>query len=168
MIRHEFTADAPNELWLADITEHWTDEGKLYLCAIKDVFSNRIVGYSIDSRMKSRLAVAALEQRRRPPMAVTSPAAWSTPTAGRRADSTGRRNTSMMEVCDGASVSRQQEVRAYRGRDRVAGSPTVAGGRIEVAFWAAIAEGLQDRGRAARGRRVAARSGSGGSATLAA
>ena len=33
---------------------------KLYLCAIKDVYSNRIVGYSIDSRMKSRLAVAAL------------------------------------------------------------------------------------------------------------
>ena len=39
---------APNQLWLTDITEHRTDEGKLYLCAIKDVFSNRIVGYSID------------------------------------------------------------------------------------------------------------------------
>ncbi|GAA2137927.1 hypothetical protein GCM10009844_05460 [Nocardioides koreensis] len=46
---------------MADITEHRTGEGKLYLCAIKDVYSNRIVGYSIDSRMKSRLAVAALE-----------------------------------------------------------------------------------------------------------
>ena len=63
----DFTADAPNQLWLTDITEHRTGEGKLYLCAIKDVYSNRIVGYSIDSRMKSRLAVAALEQRRRPP-----------------------------------------------------------------------------------------------------
>ena len=41
-------------------TEHRTAEGKLYLCAVKDVYSNRIVGYSIDSRMKSRLAVAAL------------------------------------------------------------------------------------------------------------
>jgi len=60
LVQREFTADAPNELWLADITEHWTAEGKLYLCAIKDVYSNRIVGYSIDSRMKSRLAVAAL------------------------------------------------------------------------------------------------------------
>jgi putative transposase len=47
-------------LWLADITEHPTREGKLYLCAIKDVFSNRIVGYCIDSRMKSRLATTAL------------------------------------------------------------------------------------------------------------
>ena len=31
--RHEFTADTPNRLWLSDITEHWTGEGKLYLCA---------------------------------------------------------------------------------------------------------------------------------------
>ena len=61
LVRRDFTADAPNQVWLADITEHATAEGKLYLCAIKDVYSNRIVGYSIDSRMKSRLAVAALE-----------------------------------------------------------------------------------------------------------
>ena len=60
-VRHVFAADAPNELWLTDITEHETADGKLYLCAIKDVYSGRIVGYSIDSRMKSRLAVQALE-----------------------------------------------------------------------------------------------------------
>ena len=60
LVRRQFSADGPNRLWLADITEHWTGEGKLYLCAVKDVFSNRIVGYSIDSRMKSRIAVAAL------------------------------------------------------------------------------------------------------------
>ncbi len=52
---------APNQLWLGDITEHRTGEGKLYLCAIKDVYSNRIVGYSISDRMKSRLAVDALD-----------------------------------------------------------------------------------------------------------
>ncbi len=50
-----------DQLWLTDITEHRTDEGKLYLCAIKDVCSNRIVGYSIDDRMKASLAVAALD-----------------------------------------------------------------------------------------------------------
>jgi len=61
LVQRDFTASAPNQLWLADITEHWTGEGKLYLCAVKDVYSNRIVGYSIDSRMKSRLAVAALD-----------------------------------------------------------------------------------------------------------
>ncbi len=60
LVRRKFVANRPNELWLTDITEHWTAEGKLYLCAIKDVFSRRIVGYSIDSRMTSRLAVHAL------------------------------------------------------------------------------------------------------------
>ncbi|XVS61890.1 IS3 family transposase [Actinosynnema sp. CA-299493] len=60
LVRRDFTATAPNRLWLADITEHPTTEGKLYLCAVKDVCSNRILGYSIDSRMKSRLAVTAL------------------------------------------------------------------------------------------------------------
>lgn len=58
--RHEFKAAAPNELWLADITEHRTAEGKVYLCAVKDAYSNRIIGYSIDSRMKSRISVTAL------------------------------------------------------------------------------------------------------------
>jgi putative transposase len=61
LVRRIFAADAPNELWLTDLTEHRTAEGKLYLCAIKDVFSNRIVGYSIDDRMKARLAVAAVD-----------------------------------------------------------------------------------------------------------
>jgi transposase InsO family protein len=61
LVGRVFTADAPNVVWLADITEHWTDEGKLYCCAIKDLFSNRIVGWSIDSRMKARLVVAAIE-----------------------------------------------------------------------------------------------------------
>ncbi len=61
LVKRDFSADDVNELWLTDITEHWTDEGKLYLCAIKDVFSGRIVGYSIADRMKARLAVNALD-----------------------------------------------------------------------------------------------------------
>ncbi|MEU4819926.1 IS3 family transposase [Micromonospora aurantiaca] len=53
LVQRRFTADAPNRLWLTDITEHPTAEGKLYLCAIKDVYSGRIVGYSIDTRHES-------------------------------------------------------------------------------------------------------------------
>ncbi len=60
LVRREFTAGRPNQLWLTDITEHPTGEGKLYLCAVKDACSKRIVGYSIDSRMTSGLAVTAL------------------------------------------------------------------------------------------------------------
>jgi transposase InsO family protein len=63
LVQRRFTAAAPNVVWLVDITEHWTGEGKLYCCAIKDVCSNRIVGYSIDSRMKARLAVNAVARR---------------------------------------------------------------------------------------------------------
>ncbi len=61
LVRREFTADRPNRLWLTDLTEHWTNEGKLYLCAIKDAYSRRIVGYSISDRMQARIAVAALD-----------------------------------------------------------------------------------------------------------
>ena len=61
LVRRQFCAQRPNQVWLTDITEHRTDEGKLYLCAIKDLYSNRIVGYSIDGRMQAGLAVAALE-----------------------------------------------------------------------------------------------------------
>jgi putative transposase len=60
LVERNFTAAGPNRLWLTDITEHRTDEGKLYVCAVKDVYSNRIVGYSIDERMKASLAVSAL------------------------------------------------------------------------------------------------------------
>ncbi len=60
LVSRQFTAARPDQLWLTDITEHPTGEGKLYLCAIKDACSGRIVGYSMDSRMKSSLAVAAL------------------------------------------------------------------------------------------------------------
>ena len=59
--RHRFNAEAVNELWLTDISEHWTREGKLYLCAVKDAHSGRIVGYCIDSGMQASLAVQALE-----------------------------------------------------------------------------------------------------------
>jgi putative transposase len=60
LVLRDFTAKAANQLWLTDITEHPTAEGKLYLCAIKDACSKRIVGYSIGARMTSDLAVNAL------------------------------------------------------------------------------------------------------------
>jgi putative transposase len=60
LVRREFTAPAVNRLWLTDITEHPTADGKLYLCAVKDACSKRIVGYSIDERMTSQLAINTL------------------------------------------------------------------------------------------------------------
>ena len=60
LVQRNFTAGRPDQVWLTDITEHPTAEGKLYCCAIKDVFSNRIVGYSIGDRMTAQLATGAL------------------------------------------------------------------------------------------------------------
>jgi transposase InsO family protein len=60
LLERNFTAEHPNEVWLTDITEHPTAEGKLYLCAVKDACTKRIVGYSIGARMTSDLAVNAL------------------------------------------------------------------------------------------------------------
>ena len=61
LVQHNFTADAADRWWLTDVTEHRTGEGKLYLCAVKDGCSGRIVGYSTDSRMHSIPAVRAVE-----------------------------------------------------------------------------------------------------------
>jgi transposase InsO family protein len=70
LVARQFTAAAPDRTWLTDITEHPAAGGKLYLCAIKDVCSNRIVGYSMDSRMTAGLAVSALRNA----IALRSPA----------------------------------------------------------------------------------------------
>ena len=60
LVQRVFAAAGIDQVWLTDITEHPTGEGKLYLCAIKDVCSNRIVGYSISDRMTAQLATSAL------------------------------------------------------------------------------------------------------------
>ncbi len=53
-------AARPNQRWVGDITEHPTAQGKLYLRTFKDLWSNRIVGYSMADRMTSALAIAAI------------------------------------------------------------------------------------------------------------
>ena len=69
LVRRHFVADAPNRLWLTDITEHPTREGKVYLAAVLDVYGRRIVGWSIADHLRAELVVDALEMarwRRRP------------------------------------------------------------------------------------------------------
>jgi transposase InsO family protein len=69
LVRRVFHAPCPDAVWVTDITEHPTLEGTQYCCAIKDLFSNRIVGYALDERMTAQLAVNALRSavaRRQP------------------------------------------------------------------------------------------------------
>jgi len=64
LVQRRFQADEPDRLWLTDITEHPTREGKVYLAAVLDVFSRRIVGWSIADHLRSELVVDALEMAR--------------------------------------------------------------------------------------------------------
>ncbi len=100
--RREFTAPAPNRLWVVDFTYVPTWSGMAFTAFVSDVFSRRIVGWRTATSMPTALPLDALEM-----------ALWTrqraghtdehgrleglihhTPTPARKADSTGRRNTS--------------------------------------------------------------------------
>ncbi|MBE0339815.1 IS3 family transposase, partial [Paenibacillus sp. 23TSA30-6] len=52
----------PNEVWMTDITYIPTDEGWLYLASVMDLYSRKIVGFHMDSRMTKELVIQALDQ----------------------------------------------------------------------------------------------------------
>jgi transposase InsO family protein len=60
ILNREFSVTAPNRVWVADITYLWTQEGWLYLSAVLDLFSRRIVGWSIAEKMEEKLVRDAL------------------------------------------------------------------------------------------------------------
>ena len=65
----DFTASAPDRAWVTDITFLWTAQGWLYLAAILDLFSRRVVGWATSQNVDRHLALAALDTalaRRRP------------------------------------------------------------------------------------------------------
>jgi putative transposase len=69
LVDRNFVAVAPNQLWMSDIKEIPTWEGKLYLATVLDCFSRRVVGWSMRDNMRADLVVEALEMavsRRRP------------------------------------------------------------------------------------------------------
>ena len=60
LVCREFAREARDQLWLADITEHPTREGKVYCCVVLDAHSRRVVGWSIDSHQATSLVTNAL------------------------------------------------------------------------------------------------------------
>ena len=61
LLKQRFEAKAPNQIWLADITGIPTQEGWLYLAAVLDLFSRRVVGWAMDDHMRDELTQNALE-----------------------------------------------------------------------------------------------------------
>jgi putative transposase len=69
LVRRDFAPTAPNRLWVADLTEIATWEGKLYLAVVVDCYSRRCVGWAMAEHMRAELVVEALQMalwRRRP------------------------------------------------------------------------------------------------------
>jgi putative transposase len=74
LVKRSFDPTEPDRLWVMDVTEHPTDDGKAYLAIVLDAFSRRVVGWSIADHMRSELVVDALQMalwRRRPPAGQT-------------------------------------------------------------------------------------------------
>ena len=63
-VQRKFSADRPDKLWFTDITQHRTREGWVYCAAVLDVYSRRIVGWSIADHLRTELVVDALEMAR--------------------------------------------------------------------------------------------------------
>lgn len=62
LLKQNFTAYQPNSRWVADISYIWTNEGWLYVAAVLDLFSRKIVGLAMEDRMTDDLVIAALKQ----------------------------------------------------------------------------------------------------------
>ena len=69
LLKRNFQAEAPNQVWTGDITCCWTEEGWLYLAVVIDLFSRQVVGFAMARRMTRQLVIDALRMawfRRRP------------------------------------------------------------------------------------------------------
>ncbi len=62
LLDRQFETDAPNKVWVADITYIWTREGWLYLAVILDLYGRRVVGWALRRRMSQELALEALRR----------------------------------------------------------------------------------------------------------
>ncbi len=99
LVQRAFDPLAPDRLWLADITYIPTEEGWLYLAAVLDAFSRRVVGWAMADHLRTELVLDALElalRQRRPVAGLIHHS-----DRGAKANSTGRRNTMPERSCDG-------------------------------------------------------------------
>lgn len=61
LVQRDFVVWAANRLWVADLTQHGTDEGWLYLATVLDAFSRRVVGWAMGPRVRTELVVEAVD-----------------------------------------------------------------------------------------------------------
>ena len=61
LVQRDFSAAAPNWVWVTDLTELKTGEGKLFLCVLKDLYDGTLVGWKTKARPTAELVVATVE-----------------------------------------------------------------------------------------------------------
>ena len=153
LVNREFSRDGPNLLWMTDITEHPTREGKLYCCAVLDAWSRKVVSWSLDRRptaamVNSALAMALHSRGPRPGAVVHSDHGtqggfkWSS----QRLD---------VEVCDGQAVGVVGDADGETG-DEVAGASADSSG-CGAGVLGEDRRGAHERGRGDRVRGVGSR-----------
>ena len=106
LLNRNFTATAPNRIWLADITYVETDQGWLYLATVMDLYSRRIVGWAMADHLRAELPLAALS------MAISA----QRPGAGLIHHSDRGRPICRGRLSQGDAVSRLQDLDEPQGR----------------------------------------------------
>jgi len=109
LLRQNFSASAPNQKWVQDITYLWSDEGWSYLAVVIDLYSRRVVGWSLDSRMTVDLVLDAMR------MAITTRGHPSGTIVHSDRGSQGGFNRSSQHPFDGGvdDKNRQTKVRTF-------------------------------------------------------
>ena len=144
VLDRSFEAPAPNRKWIADFTYVWTAEGWLYVAAVVDLFSRRVVGWSMSAEMTAQLVTDALVMaiwRRGKPDALLHHSDRG---------SQGRFKWSSQRFMRSYDDQRKRRSdRSGRAPLRSPGRPPVAGRNELRRFWAAIASGLSSEDAAA-------------------
>ena len=98
LVPHEFSATAPNKLWVADITYVRTRKGFVYAAFVTDVYSRRIVGWALSDSMRTSGFAAASSQPGAPSALSKRQVLFTIQATAHKVDSIGCRNTLSMEV----------------------------------------------------------------------
>src|SRR5215217_7758065 len=147
LVDRDFAAGAPNRCWVADITYPRTWEGWLYLVAVQDIYSRRIVGWTMADHMRSELVTDALQMAladRRPAPGLI----WHSD-QGSQGGFTRSSQHLQVRSCDGPAGWLDEGAHGSLG-DEVAGQ-AVASTRGRAVVLAGDREGPQQRRRRCRG-----------------
>jgi putative transposase len=123
LVQRNFTASGPEVLWLTDITEHPTREGKVYCCVVLDLFTRKVVGWAIDRRCETALvndALAMANDSRRSGTSTIIHSDHGTQGAFNRLS----QHLMTTEVLGGSSTTRSGSGRATK--DEIAGTSTAS------------------------------------------